>query len=42
VIVLGPDCASTGGYPVIGVLDDAACARLGRTVPGDRVRFVEG
>lgn len=38
-VILGPDSAVTGGYPVIGVLSDAARARLGRLRPGARVRF---
>jgi allophanate hydrolase subunit 2 len=29
-VVLGPDCPTTGGYPVIGVLDRASQAALGR------------
>lgn len=38
-VVLGPDAATTGGYPVIGVLDGASRARLGRLRPGRSVRF---
>lgn len=38
-VILGPDSAVTGGYPVIGVLTDAARARLGRLRPGARIRF---
>ncbi len=41
VIVLGPDCATTGGYPILGVVDAPSLARLGRAQPGARVRFVE-
>lgn len=38
-IVLGPDHAVTGGYPVIAVLTASAMARLARLRPGRPVRF---
>ncbi len=38
-IVLGPDSAVTGGYPVLAVLTESATARLARVRPGGRVRF---
>jgi allophanate hydrolase subunit 2 len=39
-MILGPDAATTGGYPVLGVLDRASLWRLGRARPGASVRFV--
>ncbi|MFO0554930.1 MAG: carboxyltransferase domain-containing protein [Polyangiaceae bacterium] len=38
-IVLGPDAAVTGGYPVVGVLDRTSRAALARQSPGSEVRF---
>jgi len=40
VVVLGPDAAVTGGYPIAGVLEGASLARLGRAAPGRTLRFV--
>lgn len=39
-IVLGPDSATTGGYPVVGSLTRAALSTLARVRPGRSVRFV--
>jgi allophanate hydrolase subunit 2 len=39
-IVLGPDSATTGGYPVLGSLTRAALSTLARVRPGRSVRFV--
>ena len=36
-IVLGPDHATVGGYPVIAVVIDADLGLLGRLAPGDEV-----
>ncbi len=38
-IVLGPDSATMGGYPVIGVLDETSRSRLGRARPGQTIRL---
>ena len=38
-IVLGPDSAVTGGYPVLAVVTETGRARLARVRPGGRVRF---
>ncbi len=38
-IVLGPDCGTTGGFPVIGVLTHDALCRLGQKRPGDTVQL---
>lgn len=38
-IVIGPDGPTTGGYPLIGVLDQNSRARLARRRPGRAVRF---
>lgn len=38
-IVIGPDGPTTGGYPVIAVLDAASRAALARLRPGAEVRF---
>ncbi|MBI2390049.1 MAG: biotin-dependent carboxyltransferase family protein [Deltaproteobacteria bacterium] len=38
-IVIGPDGPTTGGYPVVGVLDRESRWRLARVRPGGRVRF---
>ena len=38
-IILGPDCGTTGGYPVVAVLTRGALNRAGQLRPGDRVRF---
>jgi KipI family sensor histidine kinase inhibitor len=40
-IVLLPDRATLGGYPVLGVVVSADRAVLGRVRPGDRIRLVE-
>lgn len=39
LLVLGPDAATTGGYPVLAVLGEEALGRLGRARAGTRVRF---
>ncbi len=39
VIVLGPDAATTGGYPVVAVLSRPAQGALARLRPGAEVRF---
>lgn len=39
-MILGPDAATTGGYPVLGVLDRAGLSRVGRARPGTPLRFV--
>ena len=38
-IILGPDCGTTGGYPVIAVLTAAGLDRVGQLRPGDRLCF---
>ncbi len=38
-IVLGPDGPTVGGYPVVAVLERAACDLLARRRPGDVVTF---
>lgn len=38
-IVLGPDCGTTGGYPVLAVVVDADLDVFGQLRPGDQVRF---
>jgi allophanate hydrolase subunit 2 len=38
-IVIGPDGPTTGGYPLIGVLDTHSRDRLARRRPGSTVRF---
>jgi KipI family sensor histidine kinase inhibitor len=38
-VILGPDHASLGGYPVVGVVIDADLGILGRLAPGQRLRF---
>jgi len=38
-IVIGPDGPTTGGYPLIGVLDRSSRDRLARRRPGTPVRF---
>lgn len=40
-VVLGPDCAVTGGYPVVALLDPPSRSRLGRLRPGSEVLFRE-
>ena len=40
-VVLGPDHATLGGYPVTAVVITADRWKLGQCQPGDRVRFVE-
>jgi KipI family sensor histidine kinase inhibitor len=39
-VVLGPDHATLGGYPVLAVVASADLGRLGQCAPGSRVRFV--
>jgi allophanate hydrolase subunit 2 len=39
-IVLGPDHATLGGYPVVGVVISADHGRLGQCAPGMGVQFV--
>jgi allophanate hydrolase subunit 2 len=39
-VVLGPDHATLGGYPVVAVVASADLGRLGQCGPGTRVRFV--
>jgi KipI family sensor histidine kinase inhibitor len=39
-IVLGPDHPTTGGYPVIAVVDPGSWSALARTLPRGPVRFV--
>jgi biotin-dependent carboxylase-like uncharacterized protein len=41
-IVLGPDAATTGGYPVIAVVTERARATFARLRPGSAVRFAVG
>ena len=38
-VVLGPDHPVTGGYPVIGIVDDCDVDALGQSRPGTHVRF---
>jgi biotin-dependent carboxylase-like uncharacterized protein len=38
-IVLGPDCGTTGGYPVIAVVHPHDLSRMGQCRPGDTLRF---
>jgi KipI family sensor histidine kinase inhibitor len=38
-IVLGPDHATHGGYPVVAVVVSADLSRLGQLAPGERVAF---
>lgn len=40
-IILGPDCAVTGGYPIIGVLSRRGQYAFARRVPGAVIRFCE-
>ena len=39
-VVLGPDHATLGGYPVVAVVITADRGKLGQCRPGERVRFV--
>ncbi len=39
-IVLGPDAGTSGGYPIAGVLTDAALCAIAYASPGDGVTFV--
>ncbi|MFJ2897760.1 biotin-dependent carboxyltransferase family protein [Streptomyces sp. NPDC087218] len=41
-VVFLNDHPTTGGYPVVGVVDEAALAGAAQAVPGTRVRFVPG
>lgn len=38
-IIMGPDHPTTGGYPVIAVVDSAGLARCAQLVPGETVRL---
>lgn len=38
-IVLGPDCGTTGGYPVVGVVVADDLGKIGQMRPGDTIRF---
>ncbi len=38
-LIFGPDHPVTGGYPVVGVLTDAASDRLAQCPPGRQIRF---
>lgn len=38
-MLLGPDCAPTGGYPVLAGVISADLDAAGQLRPGDRVRF---
>lgn len=40
-VVFGPDHPVTGGYPVIGVLDEESADRCAQLVPGQLVHFEE-
>jgi allophanate hydrolase subunit 2 len=40
LVVLGPDCPTTGGYPVIGLLPAEDRALFFRLRPGHPVRFL--
>lgn len=39
LIIMGPDAPTTGGYPIIGVVDDADLDCLAQLRPGRSVRF---
>ena len=38
-IILGPDCGTTGGYPVVGVVSARSLSDVAQLRPGDRLRF---
>lgn len=38
-VVLGPDCQTTGGYPLLGVVIEADMAVLAQATPGAELRF---
>lgn len=38
-IILGPDCGTTGGYPVVAVVRERSMADVAQLRPGQRVRF---
>ncbi len=38
-IILGPDCGTTGGYPVIGVVITRDLGKVAQLRPGDTIRF---
>ena len=38
-ILLGPDCGTTGGYPIVGVVRDADLDLAGQAAPGSLLRF---
>lgn len=38
-IVLGPDCGTTGGYPVVGVVRERSMSDLAQLRPGQHVRL---
>ena len=39
-VIFGPDHPTTGGYPVVAVLTEAASDRLAQCRPGDRITLV--
>jgi allophanate hydrolase subunit 2 len=39
LLVLGPDAAVTGGYPVVAAIDGPSLAALAQRRPGRLVRF---
>lgn len=38
-IILGPDCGTTGGYPVVAVVRERSMANVGQLRPGQQLRF---
>jgi allophanate hydrolase subunit 2 len=38
-VVLGPDCGVTGGYPVLGIVDQATLNALAQARPGTTIRM---
>jgi allophanate hydrolase subunit 2 len=36
-VLLGPDCGTTGGYPVLAVLLESSLDRAAQLRPGERV-----
>lgn len=41
-IILGPDCGTTGGYPVVGVVTARSLGDVAQLRPGDHLRFGAG
>ena len=39
-VVLGPDCQTTGGYPLLGVVAKADIELLAQAAPGTHVQFL--